>query len=677
MGDINNIVNKFSSTLKSASLSASNIVIKNYNKAQQTFFGTLLKYESKSFNDYYMNGAIRGYVNMSQKISEVIAKQKSLNDNVSEGSKKASLLGSAFQSIGNELNKKAIALFEVLIKPDFSQAKAAIVSAAEDQSTKQVFIARSGNPEVGGAMFEQFKQDAINSGANVKEALKGAQIFMSGAENTDQIRELNNMTVRLKKLSGAGQSESEIANVIYGGMQGRTAPLTAFNIPATEDESNKLLELGKSGNVDGYISAMNEIMNKRGMTEEALKTMMDAPTERWGTLMTNFNMTMIDIGSGALAALLPLLDTLNTAFQAGTFQPFFDMLTTGLASMAADFVWLITMLPAAWQTVVNSISILGLVLYNVLNIIIGMIPFILGLAVVWAILNAGMILGAISAMQFAIAQRLAAIATNIVTIAQRIFNFVMAANPIGFVIALIFGLITMFIALASVSGGVKEVLSNAFGFIMDCAENAVNFILAVINAGIKGINTVSGFFADLLGIESKEIPLIEATADFSGIKKSGQNFIKDFSMDKLTDSLSLDNLLGSSPKITKDTSAASQFKQELPKGTGATMPSAGMPSTSSAMPAMSSPTMPATVDNVNNVNNVGNIEGTVDISSEDLKMMRDLAELQAIQNFVSLTPTVQVTTGDINSGADLDTIVGHIGRKLEEEFVSTAQGVYI
>ena len=64
----------------------------------------------------------------------------------------------------------------------------------------------------------------------------------------------------------------------------------------------------------------------------------------------------------------------------------------------------------------------------------------------------------------------------------------------------------------------------------------------------------------------------------------------------------------------------------------------------------------------------------MDVASEDLKVMRDLAEVNAISNMITLTPTVQMTTGDINSGADLDTIMSRINRTLEEQFVSSAEG---
>jgi len=82
------------------------------------------------------------------------------------------------------------------------------------------------------------------------------------------------------------------------------------------------------------------------------------------------------------------------------------------------------------------------------------------------------------------------------------------------------------------------------------------------------------------------------------------------------------------------------------------------------------------IDNIDKVGEVGRIGDTVDISSEDLKMMRELAEMNAIQNFVTLTPTVNVQTGDIRNGYDVDTIIRRIEQSLTEQIASSAQGVY-
>lgn len=82
------------------------------------------------------------------------------------------------------------------------------------------------------------------------------------------------------------------------------------------------------------------------------------------------------------------------------------------------------------------------------------------------------------------------------------------------------------------------------------------------------------------------------------------------------------------------------------------------------------------ISKVGEVGKIGKVEGEVDISDEKLMMMRELAEMDSIQNFVTLTPTVQVSTGDIHQGFDFDTLINRIEQKLEEEFVSTAEGVY-
>ncbi|QNK57549.1 hypothetical protein [Paenibacillus sp. PAMC21692] len=73
---------------------------------------------------------------------------------------------------------------------------------------------------------------------------------------------------------------------------------------------------------------------------------------------------------------------------------------------------------------------------------------------------------------------------------------------------------------------------------------------------------------------------------------------------------------------------------------------------------------------------VGRVNDTVEINSEDLKTMRELAELKNIQNFVTLTPSVNVQTGDIRNGMDVSSMVQAITVVLQEEIAASAEGVY-
>lgn len=81
------------------------------------------------------------------------------------------------------------------------------------------------------------------------------------------------------------------------------------------------------------------------------------------------------------------------------------------------------------------------------------------------------------------------------------------------------------------------------------------------------------------------------------------------------------------------------------------------------------------VGNVDSVGSVGSIESDVNIADEDLKFLRDVAEMRYVQNFVTLTPTVAVDA-QISEKVDVDEVVTKIERKLEDEFTAAAEGVY-
>lgn len=81
------------------------------------------------------------------------------------------------------------------------------------------------------------------------------------------------------------------------------------------------------------------------------------------------------------------------------------------------------------------------------------------------------------------------------------------------------------------------------------------------------------------------------------------------------------------------------------------------------------------VGNVDSVGSVGEIESDVNIAEEDLKFLRDVAEMRYVQNFVTLTPTVAVEA-QISEKVDVDEVVAKIEKKLEDEFTASAEGVY-
>lgn len=78
---------------------------------------------------------------------------------------------------------------------------------------------------------------------------------------------------------------------------------------------------------------------------------------------------------------------------------------------------------------------------------------------------------------------------------------------------------------------------------------------------------------------------------------------------------------------------------------------------------------------IGNVANVENVEGEVDVASEDLKLIRELAEQQYIQNYISNAPVVNVATGDIHENADVDYLIEGVAARVREEIDSSMEGV--
>lgn len=70
------------------------------------------------------------------------------------------------------------------------------------------------------------------------------------------------------------------------------------------------------------------------------------------------------------------------------------------------------------------------------------------------------------------------------------------------------------------------------------------------------------------------------------------------------------------------------------------------------------------------------VDNDVNIAEEDLQLMRDVAEARYVQNFVTLTPTVQVSGNTINEKVDVDYVVSEIENRITNEIAASAEGVY-
>lgn len=81
------------------------------------------------------------------------------------------------------------------------------------------------------------------------------------------------------------------------------------------------------------------------------------------------------------------------------------------------------------------------------------------------------------------------------------------------------------------------------------------------------------------------------------------------------------------------------------------------------------------LDSIGKVGEVGKISSDVNIAEEDLQLMKDVAEMRYVQNFVTLTPTVAMNA-QVSERVDIDELTGRVADVLIEEVAAGAEGVY-
>jgi tape measure domain-containing protein len=75
--------------------------------------------------------------------------------------------------------------------------------------------------------------------------------------------------------------------------------------------------------------------------------------------------------------------------------------------------------------------------------------------------------------------------------------------------------------------------------------------------------------------------------------------------------------------------------------------------------------------------NTGDMKDSMEISEEELKYIRDMAEREVINRFTTAEVKVEMTNhNNINSDMDIDGVIDMFGEKLEDSIISIAEGVH-
>ena len=216
-------------------------------------------------------------------------------------------------------------------------------------------------------------------------------------------------------------------------------------------------------------------------------------------------------------------------------------------------------------------------------------------------------------------------------------------------------------------------------------QNVVNGAIDVLNFFINGINNMGGW----LGIHIEEIghttfgDEAQARADAAARARANayQSYADGIHADRQARQNDLAAMAGrASSAWTNNVNAASQAWQEaVDYQAEVRARQAEQENQNNQQDAWNLSGYNSVGQNLSDINdNTKKMSDGLELSGEDLKWMRDLAERDHINKFTTAEIKVEMTNNNtITDSRDLDGLVDSLGEKVEEMLVATAEGVHV
>lgn len=492
----------------------------------------------------------------------------------------------------------------------------------------------------------RFNKLLVTGGANAEESksaiLQMTQALASGVLQGDELRSLSETAPLLMKVlaDGLGVSRGSLKQL------GADGELTSDKIVAAFAKQ------------DAYI---NKLFAKMPVTFGQVMTMAQNKMVTWIATLNKADGPIQKL-TQSIAGLMNWMDTSQG-------QGFLDGLSSGIRLAADGVAWFVSLVTNNMEIVKNILLSLGVVLtvvgaYWIATWVAAAWPVlavVAGIALLVTVLNhfgvsaqqiIGFVAGAFASL-FAFLYNQVSFAWNFILAFAEFFANIFI-DPVYAAKKLIYDLDMAFF----------DHMYNMARSAEDFAGEFMKSILNAVNKALEGFNWLVDEVNGMFGTDFTKAELFNANNIHAVSDKINEM------RNRLEQPISTKNVVDFSGYRMNEKNLASAF------GSGKDYGNNLFSKLSNTMDDIKIKGDAWSNGTLNRVNEVGKIKEKVDISSEDLKVMRELAEMKNIQNFVTLQPTVSVTTGDINNGYDIDTIIRRIEKSLDEEIKTSAQGAY-
>ena len=551
------------------------------------------------------------------------------------------------------------------------------------------------------AVVAKFGNNARDAFASQDEVIAFAnliqkQMTIAGAST----QEASNAMLQLSQALGSGVLRGDELNSIF-----EQAPNLIQNIADYLDVPiGKIREMA----ADGQLTA-DTVKAAIFSSADDINAKFEAMPMTWGQVWTSFQ-------NSALMAFQPVLDKVNELANNDQFQGFVENAIGLLAQLAVYVLDFFNTLASIGAFISDNWSIIAPIVY-------GVIAALIAYAAISGIVAAVNGVMALSASVHAAAEAMQAGATFTATAAQYGLNAALMACPLTWIILLIIAVIAAIFAVCNAIAKMTGVANSGFGVITGGINVVIQFFknlgLSVANIALgignaiaalasnmmtafhNAICSVQSWFYNLLStalsvIEGicaalNKLPFVEF--DYSGISSAADDYASKAAeaAGNKEDYKSISDAFNegmSTFDTFQDGWAADAFNAGASWGDGVADKVSGMFSmdnidltggvdTSMLSNDFANNAAQTAANTADTADSAGRIADSVDISKENLKYLRDIAETEAINRFT--TAEIEVTMNNnntVSSDMDIDGMVDHLSAGVLEAMEQAAEGVH-
>lgn len=548
------------------------------------------------------------------------------------------------------------------------------------------------------ARFGNNAKDAFSSSREVVDFanLVQKQMTIAGAGT----QEASNAMLQLSQALGSGVLRGDELNSIFEQAPNLIQSVADYmNVPI-----GKIREMAQEGKLSASI-----VKNAIFADADNINAKFEQMPMTWGQIWTMMS-------NAATMKLQPLLEKINSIANSPQFQAFAANAVNAVGLIANALMGLIDLGGQIADFFVQNWSVIE--------------PIVLGIVGALVIYNSVLAIGAVIQGVIAVATAAHAaltgawsLATFAATAAQSGLNAALLACPLTWIIGLVIALIAIIFAVANSIAKTSSVANSGFGVITgginvvmqffknlgllvaDIALGITNAILALAsNMGIAFHNAIAGiqsWFYDLLstalsvvaGIAEalNKLPFVDF--DFSGISNAASDYAAKSkaaaeSKQEYQDVGQAFDEGMSTFDVFQDGWSDKAFKAGAKWGDGVSdkvsstidgfMKSNGGVDTSNMFNGggyTAGATVPSDVSNI--AKNTKKASDSLDITNEDLKYLRDIAERDVINRFTTAEIKVDMTNNNnIASSADLDGLISDLTERATGALSMAAEGVH-